>query len=172
MFRRGVCNWRVCPRSRCWTPVSTVLMTFTTSPQIPMQTVNDIRRRATAELRRRIFRSGVFRRKHMKDLASTLAREHTSGLSVGNLLALARHDTWLKSGRSDRSPYPGREDRSYRRRTAQLSQVRTPDSRRFVLGGAHLRRAHRKTLMRGAGGILQRKAAEPSSFCGRPSRRL
>jgi len=72
-----------------------------------MQTVNDIRRQATAELRRRIFRSGVFRRKHMKDLASTLAREHTSGLSVGNLLALARHDTWLKSGRSDRSPYPG-----------------------------------------------------------------
>ncbi len=72
-----------------------------------MQTVKDIRRRATGELRRRIFRNGVFRRKHMKDMARSLARKYTAGLSAEKLLALARHDTWLKSSRDGRSPYPG-----------------------------------------------------------------
>jgi hypothetical protein len=74
-----------------------------------MQTVKDIRRRATAELRRCIFECSVFRRKHMKDIASTLARKHTAGMSTEKLLALARHDTWLKSSRdgNPHSPYPG-----------------------------------------------------------------
>lgn len=45
----------------------------------------------------------------MKDLARALAREHTAGLSAEKLLALARHDTWLKSSRGGipYSQYPG-----------------------------------------------------------------
>ncbi len=74
-----------------------------------MQTVRDIRRRATGDLRRRIFQNGVFQRQHMKDMAMSLARKYASGLSPENLLALARHDTWLKSGRggTPSSRYPG-----------------------------------------------------------------
>jgi len=72
-----------------------------------MQTVNDIRRRATRDLQRRIFRSGIFRLQRMKEVAMSLARKYASGLSPEKLLALARHDTWLKSGRGTRSPYPG-----------------------------------------------------------------
>ncbi|MCS4190711.1 hypothetical protein GGP51_002194 [Salinibacter ruber] len=74
-----------------------------------MQTVRDIRRRATGDLRRRIFRSGIFQHQRMKDVARSLAREYASGLSPEKLLALARHDTWLKSGRggSLSSQYPG-----------------------------------------------------------------
>lgn len=63
-----------------------------------MQTVRDIRCQATDDLRRRIFQNGIFRRQHMKEVAMTLAREHTARMSPEKLLALARHDTWLKSG--------------------------------------------------------------------------
>ena len=74
-----------------------------------MQTVRDIQRRATSELQRRIFQNGIFRRQRMKKMATTLARKHTVGMSPEKLLALARHDTWLKSRNSGsaRSPYPG-----------------------------------------------------------------
>jgi len=34
----------------------------------------------------------------MKDMAETLAREYTAGTTPEKLLALARHDTWLRSG--------------------------------------------------------------------------
>lgn len=74
-----------------------------------METVRDIRRRARRDLQRRIFRSGIFRRQHMKDMARSLAQEHSAGMPPEKLLALARHDTWLKqsySGDSD-SHYPG-----------------------------------------------------------------
>ncbi len=74
-----------------------------------MQTVNDIRHRATRDLRRRIFQNGIFRRQRMREVAMSLARKHASGLSPGKLLALARHDSWLKSGRGGPPPsqYPG-----------------------------------------------------------------
>lgn len=74
-----------------------------------METVRDIRHRATRELRRRIFQNGIFRRRHMKEMAKSLARKYASGLSPEKLLALARHDTWLKSGRGGSPPsqYPG-----------------------------------------------------------------
>ena len=74
-----------------------------------MQTVNDIRHRATRDLEQRIFECSIFRRQHMKDLASTLAREHATGMSPEKLLVLARHDTWLKNSRggSSYSQYPG-----------------------------------------------------------------
>lgn len=74
-----------------------------------MQTVNDIRHRATRDLRRRIFQNGIFRRQRMQEMARSLARKHASGLSPEKLLALARHDTWLKSGRGGSPPsqYPG-----------------------------------------------------------------
>ncbi|MCS4056133.1 hypothetical protein [Salinibacter ruber] len=74
-----------------------------------MQTVNDIRHRATRDLRRRIFQNGIFQRQRMQEMARSLARKHASGLSPEKLLALARHDTWLKSGRGGSPPsqYPG-----------------------------------------------------------------
>lgn len=74
-----------------------------------METVNDIRRRATGDLRRRIFRSGLFRHRRMKDVARSLARKYAAGLSPETLLALARHDTWLRGGRGGSPPsqYPG-----------------------------------------------------------------
>jgi hypothetical protein len=45
----------------------------------------------------------------MKEMARSLAREYASGLSPEKLLALARHDTWLRSGRGGSPPsqYPG-----------------------------------------------------------------
>jgi hypothetical protein len=45
----------------------------------------------------------------MKNMAETLAREHSAGMSPEKLLALARHDTWLKTGpgRNLPPPYPG-----------------------------------------------------------------
>jgi hypothetical protein len=74
-----------------------------------VQTVRDIQRQATDELQRRIFQNGIFRRQRMKDVAMTLAREHTAGMSPENLLTLARHDTWLKTrtSRSLHPEYPG-----------------------------------------------------------------
>jgi hypothetical protein len=45
----------------------------------------------------------------MREVAMSLVRKHASGLSPEKLLALARHDTWLKSGRGGTlsSQYPG-----------------------------------------------------------------
>jgi hypothetical protein len=45
----------------------------------------------------------------MEEVARSLSRKHTSDLSPEKLLALARHDTWLKSGRGRTlsSQYPG-----------------------------------------------------------------
>jgi len=50
----------------------------------------------------------------MKDVARALAQAHTSGLSPETLLALARRDPWLKSGRGGRShsKYPGEKTQS------------------------------------------------------------
>lgn len=74
-----------------------------------METVKDIRRRATRDLRRRIFENGVFQRQRIQEMARSLSRKHASGLSPEKLLALARHDSWLKSGRGGPPPsqYPG-----------------------------------------------------------------
>jgi hypothetical protein len=45
----------------------------------------------------------------MKEMARSLARKYASRLSSEKLLVLARHDTWLKSGRGGcpYSKYPG-----------------------------------------------------------------
>lgn len=62
-----------------------------------MHTIRYVRERAKADLRRRIYEKGLFRPGRMETLAHRLARAYAAGLSEGDLLAIARHDSWLEA---------------------------------------------------------------------------
>jgi hypothetical protein len=66
-----------------------------------MYTVRDLRDRAKADLRRRIYERGLFRPARLKRLAYRLAGAYAAGLSKGDLMALARHESWLDTGKRE-----------------------------------------------------------------------
>ena len=66
-----------------------------------MHTIREVRRRAKADLRRWIYKRGLFRPARLKTLAQRLARAYAGGLSDGALMALARHESWLEAGKCE-----------------------------------------------------------------------
>jgi hypothetical protein len=64
-----------------------------------MKTVRDIKKRAVTDMRQRLYNRGLFQRSVMRKMAKSLARDYSAGLSAESLLALARHDSWLKEQR-------------------------------------------------------------------------